>query len=38
MHLKMSSGKMRPFCLGLNVLIQNQIYHDKVMETKLQQI
>ena len=24
MHLKMSSGKWRPFCLGLNVL--NQIY------------
>ena len=22
MHLKMSSGKWRPFCLGLNVLIQ----------------
>ena len=21
MHLKMSSGKSRPFCLGLNVLI-----------------
>ena len=24
MHLKVSSGKWRPFCLGLNVLIHSQ--------------
>ena len=23
-HLKMSSGKCRPFCLGLNVLVKNR--------------
>ena len=27
MHLKMSSAKWRPFCLGLNVLINNRIPH-----------
>ena len=26
MHLKMSSGKWRPFCLGLNVLITEWLY------------
>ena len=26
-HLKMSSGKWRPFCLGLNVLTSNEVKH-----------
>ena len=28
MHLKMSSGKWRPFCLGLNVLTKYHIAHE----------
>ena len=28
MHLKMLSGKWRPFCLGLNVLRPAPVYHD----------
>ena len=31
MHLKMSSGKWRPFCLSLNVL--NQSYSDDTLGT-----
>ena len=34
-HLKMSSGKCRPFCLGLNVII-NQVlmtYHEVILST-----
>ena len=27
MHMKMSSGKWRPFCLGLNVLINHHVRH-----------
>ena len=30
MHLKMSSGKLSPFCLGLNVLIQQNILENAV--------
>ena len=29
MHLKMSSGSWRPFCLGLNVLTKRPLYSDK---------
>ena len=34
MHLKMSSGKWRPFCLGLNVLIDTTLYHLFTVEAK----
>ena len=30
MHLKMSSGRWRPFCLGLNVLTVPLVYHGKM--------
>ena len=30
MHLKMSSAKWRPFCLGLSVLIRDHHYEDKL--------
>ena len=32
-HLKMSSGKWRPFCLGLNVLSQTMVNHDKTQQS-----
>ena len=36
MHLKMSSGKWRPFCLGLNVLISRYLtQHNIEMQTVL---
>ena len=34
MHLKMSSGKWRPFCLGLNVLTRSQPYNKKLVAMK----
>ena len=33
MHLKMSSGNCRPFCLGVNVLIKASIYHPYLLST-----
>ena len=35
MHLKMSSGKWRPFCLGLNVLIEIHAFSFKKMHLKI---
>ena len=34
-HLKMSSGKWRPFCLGLNVLTSLEWRHMEVMPSKI---
>ena len=34
MHLKMSSGKWRPFCLGLNVLMNKSSENAMVSATK----